>query len=76
MPALHVRDIPEETIAAIKQHAARRGHSMQQELREVLERAATEPIVGGRTRPLNLTTVATDRTSPFDRDDFYEDDER
>lgn len=76
MPALHIRDVPEETVAAIKRRASRHGHSVQQELREVLERAAAEPPAGSRSQPLNLHTVATGRADPFDRADFYDDDER
>jgi plasmid stability protein len=76
MPALHIRDVPEETVAAIKRRAARRGHSVQQELREVLEKAAAEPVAGQRPRRLNLRTVTTGRAEPFDRAAFYDDDER
>lgn len=76
MPALHIRDVPEETVAAIKRRAARRGHSVQQELREVLNKVAGEPIAGVRRRPLSLRTVETGRTAAFDRADFYDDDER
>jgi plasmid stability protein len=76
MPALHIRDVREETVAAIKRRAARHGHSVQQELREVLDKAAGEPIAGARPRPLHLRTVATGRTGAFDRADFYDDDER
>ena len=76
MPALHIRDVPERTVAAIKRRAARHGHSVQQELREVLDTAAAEPVAGARPRRLNLRTVATGRTAPFDRAGFYDDDER
>lgn len=76
MPALHIRDVPEETVAAIKRRAARHGHSVQQELREVLDKAAGEPITGARPRPLSLRTVETGRATAFDRKDFYDDDER
>jgi plasmid stability protein len=76
MPALHIRDVPEETVAAIKRRAARHGHSVQQELREVLEKAAGEPTIGSRPRALILTTVETGRESTFERADFYGDDER
>jgi hypothetical protein len=51
-------------------------NSVQQELRDVLERVAAEPIAGGRPRRLNLTTVATGHIEPFDRADFYDDDAR
>lgn len=76
MPALHIRDVPEETVAAIKRRAARRGHSVQRELREVLDKAAAEPIAGARARPLSLRTVETGRRGAFDRAEFYDDDER
>ena len=75
MPALHIRDVPEETVAAIKRRAARHGHSVQQELREVLAKAAVEPV-GGAPRRFALHTVSTGLTGPFDRADFYDDDER
>ena len=76
MPALHIRDVPEETLAAIKRRAARRGHSVQQELRQVLEQIAAEPLPGPRPRRLALRTVVTGRSEPFDRTHFYGDDER
>lgn len=76
MPALHIRDVPEETVAAIKRRAARRGHSVQQELREVLDNVAAEPVAGGRPRRLSLRTVATGHVDSFDRAEFHDDDER
>lgn len=63
-------------MAAIKRRAARHGRSVQQELREVLERVAAEPVAGGRPRRLRLRTVATGHGESFDRADFYDDDER
>lgn len=76
MPALHIRDVPDETVAAIKRRAARHGRSVQQELRDVLEMIAAEPVPGGRPRRLSLTTVETGHVESFDRADFYDDDER
>lgn len=76
MPALHIRDVPEETVAAIKRRAARHGRSVQQELREVLEKVAAEPVAGGRPQRLRLRTVASGHVESFDRADFYDDDER
>jgi plasmid stability protein len=75
MPVLHIRDVPEETVAAIKRRAARHGHSVQQELREALEKLAAEPVTGGRARRL-LRTVATGQVESFDRDHSYDDDGR
>lgn len=76
MQALHIRDVPDETVAALKRRAARRGHSMQQELRDALAKAAAEPVAEAPPRLLRLRTVATGRNAPFDRADFYGDDER
>lgn len=76
MQALHIRDVPAETIAALRRRAARRGHSMQQELRDVLARAASEPAEDSPPRVLRLHTTMTGRTEAFDRNDFYGDDER
>lgn len=76
MPALHIRDVPEATVAALKRRAARHGHSVQQELREVLENAVAEPVAGARPQRLVLRTVATGRSEPWDRADLYDDDER
>ena len=76
MQALHIRDVPEETVAALRRRAARQGHSMQQEMREALARAAAEPLTERPPRSLRLHTVDSGRTEAFDRDDFYDDDER
>ncbi|QHN35370.1 plasmid stabilization protein [Gordonia pseudamarae] len=76
MPATHIRNGPEEVVAAIKRRAARHGHSVQQELRDVLKQVAEEPVTGARPRRLALRTVATGCSEPFGRADFYDDDER
>lgn len=76
MTELHIRGVPEETIAAIKRRAARRGVSVQQELREALERIADEPSEGSQGRELQLITVETGRTESFDRSELYDDDGR
>ncbi|RNI20301.1 FitA-like ribbon-helix-helix domain-containing protein [Flexivirga caeni] len=76
MPALHIRDVPDETVAAIKRRAARHGVSVQQELRAALARLAEEPVEGSRPHSLQLMTVETGRAEPFDRATFYDDDER
>ncbi len=76
MQALHIRDVPDETVAALKRRAVRHGRSMQQELREVLARAASEPIDEAPPRAIRLHTVFTGRMDPFERSDFYDDRER
>lgn len=49
MPGLHVRDVPEDTVAALERRAALHGHSVQQELRDILDRTTsydTKPAAG------------------------------
>ncbi len=76
MQAVHIRDVPEETLEALRRRAARRGHSMQQELRAVLTRAASEPADDVPPRAFRLHTVTTGRRESFDRADFYHADGR
>lgn len=74
MPALHVRNVPEETVAKLKERAAANGRSLEAELRIVLHDAAMEPTARKR-RQLNWITVSTGHTEPFDRHDIYGDDD-
>lgn len=76
MPALHIRDVPDDTVSALKRRAALHGRSVQAELREILERAAAESVPAKLPRGISLLTVATGRTGAFDRAGFYGDDER
>jgi plasmid stability protein len=76
MPALHIRDVPEPVLAALRERAERHGHSMQQELRDIL-RAAADDIPSPRSQPpLRLTTVRTSTTSAWSREEIYGDDGR
>lgn len=76
VPALHIRDVPEDTVAALKRRAALHGCSVQQELRDILERAAAEPVHAVLPRRLELRTVTTGCEEAFDRSTFYGEDER
>jgi plasmid stability protein len=73
MSALHVRNVPEATIAALRERAKRRGRSMQQEILNILEKAATEPLEGEAQPPLELVTVNTRGTSTWRREEIYGD---
>lgn len=74
MPALHIRNVPEETIARLKERAAGNGRSLEAELRLVLDDAAAQPR-RRRRRPLDRSLmVNTGRTEPFNREDYYPDD--
>ncbi|TNC26403.1 FitA-like ribbon-helix-helix domain-containing protein [Amycolatopsis alkalitolerans] len=44
MAAIHIRHVPEATLSALRERAARHGRSMQQELLDILELAAAEPV--------------------------------
>lgn len=73
MPALHVRDVPESVVTAIRERAARNGQSMQQEMRTILEAAAGASPPGGTWEPVRLTTVRTSSTSSWSREEIYDD---
>jgi plasmid stability protein len=76
MGALHVRNVPESVIAALRERAARRGHSMQQELLRILEAAAVEEEQLEELPPIRLVTVETDGRSTWRREDIYGDEGR
>lgn len=76
MPAIHIRDVPDATVAAIKERARRNGRSMQRELREILDAAAAEPPAEAARQPLRLVTARTSGTSTWRREEIYGDDGR
>jgi plasmid stability protein len=76
MPAIHVRNVPESVLAALRERAAHRGHSMQQELRAILEAAAAEPVAGEPPPPIRLVTTRTPGRSTWRREDIYGDEGR
>ncbi len=71
MTAIHVRNVPEPVLAALRERAARHGQSMQQEVRSILEAAATAPPLLEAPQPIQLTTVRTASTSTWDREGIY-----
>lgn len=71
MSALHVRDVPEPVMAALRERATRHGRSVQQEVRQILAAAAVEPAAGATSEPLSLTTVRTSVTSRWARAEIY-----
>jgi plasmid stability protein len=76
MPALHIRNVPEDTVAILKRRAARRGHSLEAELRGVLDDAAASGTRHERGSILDrIVTVSTGRTEPISRDEIYSDDD-
>jgi plasmid stability protein len=72
MPAIHIRDVPESTLAALRERAERHGRSMQQELRAILEAAAQEPPPPSDTPPpLELITTKTSAAGTWSREETY-----
>jgi len=73
MAALHVRDVPESVVAALRERAARHGHSMQQEIRQILAAAAKVSPLREPPEPVRLTTVRTAVASTWSREEIYGD---
>lgn len=73
MTALHIRNLPESVVTALRERAARHGQSMQQEIRQILEAAATASPPRQAPEPVRLTTVRTAVTSTWDREEIYGD---
>lgn len=76
MPAIHVRNVSAGTISALRERAHRHGHSMQQEIREILDAAATEPLTTETPPPIDLVTTHTDTKSTWRREEMYADEGR
>ncbi len=73
MAALHIRNVPESVVTALRERAARHGQSMQQEIRQLLQAAATAAPPGAAPEPVRLHTVRTAVTSAWDREEIYGD---
>ncbi|MGQ0632077.1 MAG: FitA-like ribbon-helix-helix domain-containing protein [Sporichthyaceae bacterium] len=73
MPALHVRDVPESVITALRERAQSHGRSMQEEIRRILARAAAEPAEVTSADRVRLITVSTGGTSTWSREELYGD---
>jgi len=76
MPAVHVRDLPEEVLAALKRRAARHERSLQRELRHLLCVVAQEEPSGEPVPPIELRLSDARPTSSWRREEIYGDDGR
>jgi plasmid stability protein len=77
MPAIHVRDVPPEVVAALKQRAARNDRSLEGEVRQILAAASREARVDALLPPLELIVASNaNPRSTFQRDEIYGDDGR
>jgi plasmid stability protein len=76
MPAVHVRDVPPDVLAALKRRARRHHRSLQGELREVLSIVALEERVTERLPPLALRFSSASPSTSWGREEIYGDDGR
>ncbi len=79
MPALHIRNVDDAVVTALKRRAAAHNRSLEGELREVLEqiafprRSLQKRSPGGK---LPLKTVNVGAKTNYGRDEIYGDDAR
>ncbi|WP_375503265.1 plasmid stability protein stbC [uncultured Jatrophihabitans sp.] len=72
MPAVHVRNVPESVLTALRERAAINGQSMQAEIRQVLAAAAEAPLPRPRPEPVRLTTVRAASATTWSRREIYD----
>ncbi len=73
MKAIHIRDVPSETVEALKRLARGNHRSLQGELRDILERAARRAPEPDMDDELDIVTVRTGSTSTWHREEIYGD---
>ena len=76
MPALHVRNVDDAVIDALKERARRNNRSLEGELREILTRAAFSPVSGKGVSKIRIKTVSVASDSMYGREDLYADEGR
>lgn len=76
MSAIHIRNVPESTVSALRERATVHGRSMQQELLDILETAAAEPVPQQAPGPIQLVTARTGGESTWTREEIYGDEGR
>lgn len=73
MKAIHIREVPSETIEALKRLARTNHRSLQGELRDILEKASRRAPSSDMDDDLDLVTVRTGSTSTVRREEIYDD---
>lgn len=78
MPALHVRDVDDAVLEALKARAVRNHRSLQGEVRAILEETALGGARSSRTgaRRLRIKTVRVGAPVRYSRDVIYADEDR
>ncbi|MDP2308750.1 MAG: Arc family DNA-binding protein [Pseudomonadota bacterium] len=76
MQALHVRNVPEHIVAALKRRAEAHHRSLQGELLALLEEAALRAPPAEPPSPLRLVLSAEPVAGTWSREELYDDDGR
>jgi Plasmid stability protein len=76
MPAVQIRDLPPEVIAALKRRAARHERSLEGELRYLLAVIAREEPPAPPLPPIDLKLSKASPGTTWRRDEIYGDDGR
>jgi len=76
MPAIQIRDVPAEVIAALKRRASRHERSLEGELRYLLAAIAREEPPSTPLPPLQLKLSQAPSSTTWSREEIYGDDGR
>ncbi len=76
MQAIHVRDVPEHVVAALKRRARANHRSLQGEVLAALEEAARRAPPPEPPAPLSLVVSDVETTGTWSREELYGDDAR
>lgn len=76
MPAVQIRDLSSEVIAALKRRAARHERSLEGELRYILTAIAREEPPSAPLPPIELKLSPAAPSTRWSREEIYDDDGR
>lgn len=76
MPAIQIRDVPAEVVAALKRRASRNERSLEGELRYLLATVAREEPSAAPIPPLQLKLSQAPSSTTWRREEIYGDDGR
>jgi plasmid stability protein len=76
MPVIQIRDVPPEVVAALERRAARHERSLEGELLSILASIARDEPPPAPLPPLRLKLSQTQTTSPWSREEVYDNDGR
>ena len=76
MNAIHIRNIPDDVLTALKRRAQRHERSLQGELRQILRNIARLEAPEAPLAPLQLHLSTASPTTTWTREEMYGDDGR